>query len=117
MPIRLKRVYEPPSPDDGERLLVMRTWPRGVRKEQVDRWDRGLAPSRDLLRDLNTHTIDWGEYTWRFLWEMANRPDAVTSVQELRDVAARETVTLLCWCPDEDRCHRGLLRGLLEGQG
>ena len=48
--IRLKRVYEKPSPDDGFRVLVERLWPRGLTKEQVavDRWLKDAAPSPEL---------------------------------------------------------------------
>ncbi len=114
MPIATKRIYDPPSPDDGHRLLVMRYWPRGVRKERVDAWDRGLAPSRELLGDLNSGAIERLEYRKRFRWEMANRPDSVASMVTLRELAKDGTVTLLCWCPDEERCHRGLLREIIE---
>ena len=58
MTLCTKRVHDPPSPEDGHRLLVMRLWPRGVRKERVDSWDRGLAPSRELLADLNSGAVD-----------------------------------------------------------
>jgi len=40
MPIRLKRIYDPAEPEDGFRLLVMRLWPRGVRKEEVSAWEK-----------------------------------------------------------------------------
>ena len=59
MPIQTKRIYDAPSPSDGHRLLVMRVWPRGVRKDRVDAWDRGLAPSTELLADYRAKTIDW----------------------------------------------------------
>ena len=52
--VRLKRVYLPPSPDDGVRVLVDRLWPRGVRKSNaaVDRWRRlkEVAPTAELRR-------------------------------------------------------------------
>ena len=113
MPIATKRIYDPPSPDDGHRLLVMRYWPRGVRMERVDAWDRGLAPSRELLGDLNSGAIDRLEYRRRFRLEMADRPESVASIEALKVQIKDNTVTLLCWCPDEDRCHRGLLRELI----
>src|SRR3990170_3427655 len=47
--IRTKRVYDPPSPEDGLRLLVMRLWPRGVSKAAVDGWEPGLGPRRQRL--------------------------------------------------------------------
>lgn len=114
MSLRTKRIYDPPAAGDGHRLLVMRFWPRGVRKERVDAWDRGLAPSRELLTDLRSEAIDWVTYTRRFHWEMAHRDDAVAAFASLAQRAETETVTLLCWCHDETRCHRTLLKALIE---
>ena len=117
MPVSTARIYDPPSNDDGFRLLVMRFWPRGVRKDRVDAWDRGLAPSRELLNDLNHGAIEWAEYVGRFHRELMDRADSVASLVALRDRAATDHVTLLCWCRDESRCHRTLLRGLVEVRG
>ena len=113
MTLRIKRIYEPPEPADGHRLLVMRFWPRGVRKENVDSWDRGLAPTRELLADFNSGAIEWSEFSKRFLLEMSERQESIDAIQALRERSAREVVTLLCWCRDENRCHRSLLRDLL----
>ena len=112
--LRTKRVYDPPSPDDGYRLLIMRRWPRGIAKGKVDAWDRGLAPSSDLLTDFRRGLVSWDEYTRRYLWEMGNRPDAIEAVAGLRERARRETVTLICGCVDPEHCHRTLLRELIE---
>lgn len=113
MPIAVKRIYDPSSTDDGYRLLVMRFWPRGIKKEHIDAWDRGLAPSKELLGDLNSGAIERQEYRNRFRWEMTNRPDSIEAMTALRERVAHQKVTLLCWCPDEDRCHRGLLREIV----
>jgi uncharacterized protein YeaO (DUF488 family) len=56
--LRTKRVCEQSAQDDGYRLLVMRRWPRGVRKEAVDAWEPGLGPSRDLRQALRKGRID-----------------------------------------------------------
>ena len=115
MPIRTKRIYDPTEEDDGHRLLVMRLWPRGIRKERVDAWDKGLAPTRELLSDFRSHAIDWAEYARRFRVEMAERPDSIKSLAALRERASRETVTLHCSCKDSSICHRTLLKELVEG--
>ncbi len=113
MPIRTKRIYEPGDDGDGHRLLVMRLWPRGVRKERVDAWDRGLAPTRELLSEFQAGAIDWPEYARRFTAEMAVRPDSIESLAALRERAATETITVMCSCKDESRCHRTLLQELV----
>ena len=114
MPLLTKRVYESPSPDDGLRLLIMRRWPRGIARGKVDAWDRGLAPSLELLTDFRRGLVSWGEYTLRYLWEMGNRADSIEAVAALRRRTSTETVTLLCGCVDPDHCHRTLLRNLVE---
>ena len=115
MTIKTKRIYEPAESADGFRLLIMRLWPRGVRKDCVDAWERGLAPTRGLLADFNAHTIDWPAYARRFLHEMATRDDSIAAVTALRERTAHETITLLCGCEDPARCHRTLVQGLIAG--
>lgn len=114
MPLRTKRIYDSPDPDDGFRLLVMRLWPRGIRKGLVDTWDRGLAPSRGLLTDLRSGAIDWDSYVHRFTAEMSERADSIEALASLRERAIHELVTLLCSCRDETHCHRSLLAAMVE---
>ena len=90
----------------------MRFWPRGVRKEAVDGWERELAPSAELLRSYQAGRIDWEEFAGRYTAEVSERRELV---DELARRAERATVTLLCGCRDESRCHRTLLKEMLEG--
>ena len=103
--LKLKRVYDPQEPSDGRRMLVMRLWPRGIRRTQVDEWNRDLAPSRELLAAFKHRGLSWEDYVKRYWKEI--RPEAI---DDLRRRARRETITLLCSCEDENHCHRGLLR-------
>jgi uncharacterized protein YeaO (DUF488 family) len=114
MPLLTKRIYEPTATADGHRLLVMRFWPRGVRKTAIDSWERALAPTRELLADFRNETIDWPEYARRFRQEMASQPESALALQALAEHASGEAVTLLCWCKDEQRCHRSLLRDIVS---
>ncbi|MDA1215520.1 MAG: DUF488 family protein [Chloroflexi bacterium] len=114
MPIQAKRVYDPPEPEDGFRLLTMRRWPRGIAKGKVSGWDKRLAPSTELLADVRTGVISWEEYVNRYRWEMVNRPDAIEGVADLRKQVNGETVTIMCGCKDETHCHRTLLKELIE---
>jgi uncharacterized protein YeaO (DUF488 family) len=114
MPILTKRIYDAAEPSDGHRLLTMRYWPRGVRKDRVDAWERALAPTRELLADYRSNAIDWPEYERRFRHEMATRPESQTAFAALRQRAAHETITVICGCKDETRCHRTLLKRLVE---
>ncbi len=109
--IRTARVYGPPSPSDGYRLLVMRLWPRGVRKDAVDGWEKELGPSTELLQAYRDGRIAWAEFSRRYRAEVRKKPELLESVRKL---SRRRAVTLLCGCEDESHCHRGLLKKLLE---
>jgi len=106
--IRTKRVYDPPSPTDGTRVLVMRLWPRGVPKARVDVWEKDLGPVVALLRAFRAGTVGWPEYRRRYLAGLA-RPEPRAAAERVLTLARRGRVTLLCGCPDEARCHRSLL--------
>ena len=109
--ILTKRIHDPPSSDDGYRLLVMRLWPRGIRKAAVDSWEKDLGPSRELLESFQTGKLSWEELAVRYREEMSTRSELL---ERYRDLARRQTVTLLCSCPDEAHCHRSLLKEILE---
>lgn len=107
--VRTGRVYDPHSRDDGYRLLVMRLWRRGVRKGAVDGWEKELGPSADLLRAYRAGSVGWEEFARRYRAEVGEK-------RELLEGLSRRgrggTVTLLCGCRDESRCHRTLLMAM-----
>ena len=104
-----KRVYDPSSRDDGARVLIMRLWPRGIRRSHVDVWLKELGPILPLLRAFRGDRVDWTEYRRRYRAGL-RRPEALEALAEVRRRLRRGRVTLLCGCPDEARCHRGLLK-------
>jgi uncharacterized protein YeaO (DUF488 family) len=109
-------IYDQQPDGDGSlRVLIMRQWPRGVRKDRVDMWLKDAAPSRELL-DAYHHTgLPWDEFEARYRHEIADgRPEVL---QQLRNVEREHgTVTLLCFerMPPHAHCHRITLLGLLE---
>jgi len=113
--IRLKRVYEPREEADGLRVLVMRRWPRGIRKDRIDLWLRELGADLTLLRDWKAGRVTWPERRQRYL-DGLGVPEAAAQLDELRGLARRQTVTLICACKDEGECHRSLLKVVLEGR-
>ena len=115
MTVRLKRVYDPNEPDDGMRVLVMRLWPRGIRKDRIDLWLKELGADRALLADWKAGRVTWPERKRRYLRGLTE-PAAAPQLGQLCDLAARETVTLLCACKDEQECHRSLLKDVLLGK-
>ena len=112
-----KRVYEPAAAADGHRVLIMRLWPRGIRKERVSVWLKELGPVPELLRAYLDETITWDQYVPRYLAGL-ERPEAQEALAEVRRRGATGRVTLVCGCADEARCHRSLLRAyLLDSPG
>lgn len=112
MRVKTRRVYELPDSADGLRVLVMRLWPRGIRKEAVGVWLKELGADRALLADWKAGRVDWPERRRRYL-EGLKRPEASAQLAELGELARRGPVTLLCACADERECHRSLLRDIL----
>ena len=109
--IKTKRIYEPADPADGHRLLIMRRWPRGIKKTAVDSWEPDLGPSLPLLNDYRKGKIDRSALAQRYRREMAGRPETLAKPTAL---AKASDLTLLCSCQDETRCHRTLLKEILE---
>lgn len=116
--IKTKSIYyDCIEPEDGYRLLVMRYWPRGVRKDQIDGWIKELAPSKELLAGLRDEQIDWDEFSACYRREMGERDKELGLFDKVRSLeAAHGTVLLIC---HEDlskpgaHCHRELLKEML----
>ena len=112
MDVVTKRIYEPAAPEDGHRVLIMRLWPRGIRKDRVSVWFKELGPVPALLRAYLDETITWAQYVPRYLAGLA-RAEAQAAIADVRRLGASGRITLLCGCPDEARCHRSLLKAYL----
>ena len=115
--IATRRIYEPAAADDGTRVLIMRLWPRGIRKDRVSVWLKELSPVPTLLRAFLDGRITWAQYVPQYLAGL-ERPEAQAALAQVRRHARSGRVTLLCGCADEQRCHRTLLRAyLLDSPG
>jgi uncharacterized protein YeaO (DUF488 family) len=119
MPIKTKRFNDPADPDDGHRILICRYRPRGVRKEDEtwNEWQPDFGPSKDLLAAFHAKTsspISWEQYRTRYLIEMKAQKPLIEALAQR--VKSGETITLLCSsaCTRESRCHRSLLKELIE---
>ncbi|MBL1255471.1 DUF488 domain-containing protein [Methylocystis sp. Sn-Cys] len=111
----LKRVYEPPEPEDGARVLVDRLWPRGLTKEKaaVDLWAKDVAPSHELRRWFGHALGRWGEFQARYREELES-PEAQEQIATLRAMAHKGRVTLLYAAHDEEMNNAVVLRGVLR---
>ena len=74
--IRVRRVYDEPSPDDGARVLVDRVWPRGMRKDaaRLDEWAKDVAPTTELRTWYQHDPAKFGEFRRRYTAELAGSP-------------------------------------------
>lgn len=111
--IRAKSIYESPSSADDHRVLATRYWPRGVSKSSIDEYLPVLAPSRPLLHQFRDGHLDWRRFRNQYLQEMRSE-NARAEIHRLAKHARSQTVTVMCVCREEDRCHRTLLRELVE---
>lgn len=111
--VRIRRIYEPPSPDDGRRILVDRLWPRGVSKERahLDAWLRDVAPSTELRKWFAHDPARWEEFVQRYQAELEANPGAV---QALVEAAGSGPVTLLYAARDEQHNEAVVLQQLLR---
>lgn len=82
--ISLKRVYDPPSPSDGCRILVERLWPRGLSKEkaEINLWPKEVALSTGLRRWFNHDPDKWPEFKRRYFEELRTRPGSLEAILE-----------------------------------
>lgn len=112
--IKLKRVYEAPSPKDGLRILVERLWPRGLTKERaaVGLWLKDVAPSPELRKWFGHDPARWEQFQKRYRDELRTKTKAV---QLLKQKGKESTVTLVYAARDED--HNGALALKLFLQG
>ena len=111
--IQLKRAYEKPSKDDGERFLVERLWPRGVKKTSlpITAWLKDAAPSTELRKWFNHDPAKWKTFRERYLAELKSRPEAL---QPLVDAARKGTITLIYSSHDEEYNNAVALKEYLE---
>ena len=114
MSVRVRRVYEPPEPDDGVRVLVDRLWPRGLSKDaaRVDEWPKALTPSTELRRWYHAGEGSYEEFAGRYEAEL-DAPEAAELLDRVRGLARKGTVTLLTASKSPEESHAAVLARLL----
>jgi uncharacterized protein YeaO (DUF488 family) len=102
--ISIKRTYEPRARGDGQRILVERLWPRGMKKEALaaDAWLKDVAPSTSLRKWFGHRVERWEEFQRRYRKELSANPDAWSAILA---ASKRGTVTLLYSAHDVE--HNG----------
>jgi uncharacterized protein YeaO (DUF488 family) len=112
--IRLKRAYDPPSAEDGLRVLVDRLWPRGLAKTEaaIDCWLKEVAPSSELRRWFGHDPRKWNEFRRKYQVELSGRGDLL---KELRQAAGEGPLTLVYSARDQEHNQAVVLRDVLKG--
>jgi len=124
MAIRIVRLGTPRVPNEGLRLGTVRRPPRGVpksefaRRDFYDTWLPNLSPSAALMQEGLAAETDkqWAAFKRKFSAEM-KQPNAAHVLDLLAAMSHHTSFSLGCYCEDESRCHRSVLRELLAQRG
>ena len=124
MAISIVQLGTPRKPGEGLRIGTVRRPPRGVPKsdfarlDYYDVWFPNLSPSAELVKEA-LRAVDgraWSAFTRKFRREM-NEPDRSRELDVLAALSHHTNLSLGCYCDDESRCHRSVLRELLVERG
>ena len=124
MGIRIVRLGSPRVHNEGLRIGTVRRPPRGVRKEDFaakdffDVWLPNLSPSAELVKEAQSAEDDrtWATFKKKFRAEM-NRPEPGRELDLLAALSHQTNLSLGCYCENEEKCHRSVLRELLAERG
>ena len=124
MAIRIVRLGTARSANEGLRIGTVRRPPRGVPKTEFasqdwyDVWYPNLAPSVETMKlgQAVESDRDWAAFSKKYRAEMAE-PDASRNLDLLAALSHNANFAMGCYCENEARCHRSLLRDLLKERG
>ncbi|MEX0923158.1 MAG: DUF488 family protein [Rhodovibrionaceae bacterium] len=107
--IQTKKIHAAPAPQDGQRILVERLWPRGVSKTAaaLDCWEKRIAPSPELRKWYAHEPQRWPEFQRRYRAELASLEE---ELEPLLEAARKGRLTLLFSTRDEERNSAQVLR-------
>lgn len=112
--IRIKRAYDPTSPDDGYRVYIDRLWPRGISHEtfHYDWWDKEIAPSTELREWFHADPENrWDEFATKYHTELLANPAFKTLKDNLAD---KPKVTLLYSSRDHEHNNAVIVAKALQ---
>ena len=124
MPIAIVRLGTPRAEGEGLRIGTVRRPPRGVAKADFARlnyydvWYPNLAPTAELVKDGLAASDDrsWREFVRKYRQEMS-QPETARTLDLLAALSHQSNFSLGCYCEDASRCHRSVLRELLDERG
>lgn len=111
--IKIRRVYEDPTPDDSYKILVDRLWPRGFSKVSAywDEWCKDLGPSNELRKSFGHIPEKFEDFRKKYLTELSLKAD---EIRRIRKIAATRPVVLLYSAKDTEHNQAVVLKELLE---
>ena len=115
MAVRVRRVYDAPEPDDGQRVLVDRLWPRGLAKARAELtdWCKEVAPSTELRKWYGHDPDRYDEFARRYRAELGDEQHA-PAFAHLKELAAHGQLTLLTAAKRSDISEATVLAELLN---
>ncbi|MEX2380920.1 MAG: DUF488 domain-containing protein [Opitutales bacterium] len=117
-PLRVKRIYAPPTKNDGIRILVDGIWPRGIKKEEahLDEWLKELAPTKELRSWFSHDPAKWTEFRVRYHTYLENDESAQAALCCLRERWREGPVTLLFAAKNTEQNNAVALVDFLQKQ-
>lgn len=114
--VKIGRIYDPPMPADGVRVLVDRVWPRGLRKDaaRIDEWCKQVAPSTELRRWYAHDPHRFAEFARRYRAELDD-PQRAGALAHLRALAQQRPLTLLTATKNIELSQAAVLAQLITG--
>jgi uncharacterized protein YeaO (DUF488 family) len=111
--IKIKRVYDPPEPEDGKRILIDRLWPRGIKKEnlKMDEWLKEIAPSDKLRKWFSHDPKKYEEFKKRYVKELEDKSEIL---ERIRREAKKGRVTILFSAKDTEHNNATVMKELLK---
>ena len=113
--VRVRRVYDPPEPADGTRVLVDRLWPRGLTKAKADigEWCKDIAPSTELRKWYGHDPARFKEFSRRYRAEL-KEPERAEALAHLRTLPKTPRLTLLTATKEPEISEAAVLADLLQ---
>lgn len=113
--IKIKRIYDSYSPDDGYRILIDRLWPRGIKKEgsHIDKWFKDIAPSTELRKWFGHDPEKWEEFRRKYHTELSG---SVALKELAADIDKHKVITLLFGSKELTHNHAIVLQQFINQQ-
>jgi len=112
--VRIKRVYEPATKEDGYRVLVDRLWPRGMKKDaaKIDLWMKDVAPSDQLRKSFHHDAMKWADFQKKYQGVLKIKKDWLAQLKRLEKEHGR--LTLLFGARDPEHNQAAIIAEALK---